>query len=277
MKDSTTLQVSNLTLNKDEPPKETKEPHELSIVMYEDENVEGIPDISEIHMNSSSESLSMDSSPLDTPEAATKTLEKSPNFNNPSESQKSEISFESIRTWKKTEVNLTDIPKAEISSIRPGLPVPRLNFSELTAGGKHPIKIFDRKKLSSGKASHFLKEKRTGSIDTSIGQGLQKISEVYNVRLQRAFDMVFLSRVRKEKTEEPSMTFEFSHEEIEISQDEEANFLAGTFGSKTGLFDDKESTENVRSAAGKVLGGKLEKVSLRKKMQAWVRLCHLLH
>jgi len=226
--------------------------------MYEDAQ---IPDISEIHMNPSSQSISMDSSPLDSPRSGEKAgnLKKSPDFNKPGEGKRNEISFELIKEWKKGDSNLTDIPKGDLSSSKPA--VPRLNFSELTAGGKLPIKVFDRKKLSAGKATHFLREKRTSSLDSNLSLGLERVTSVYKVRLQRAFDMVFLSRaIRGWTGEEPSLTFDlFSPEETE------GGFLAGTFGSQAGLF--------VSPAAVSLLKGKLEKATLRRKMQAWVRLC----
>ena len=255
MKDSA-MQASSLTINKDDaPPKESKDTHELSIVMYEDAQ---IPDISEIHMNPSSQSLSMDSSPLDSPREHEKTdnPKKSPDFNQPAESKRNEISFELIKEWKKGDSNLTDIPKDDFSCSKPA--VPRLNFSELTAGGKQPIKVFDRKKLSAGKITHFLREKRTSSVDSNLCGGVDRVTNVYKVRLQRAFDMVFLSRANKVLAE-LSLTFDF------FSQEEEGSFLAGTFGSQAGLF--------VSPAAVTLLQGKLDKATLRRKQQAWVRLC----
>lgn len=259
MKDSA-MQSSNLTLNKEEPPKEPKETHELSIVMYEDAQ---IPDISEIHMNTSSQSISIDSSPLESPRESLTirgNVEKSPDFNGLAEGKKNEISFELVRGWKKGESNLTDVPKGDLSSSKPL--VPRLNFSELTPS-KLPIRIFDRKKLSSGKVTHFLREKRTSSVDSYVSQGLERVISVYKVRLQRAFDMVFLSRAAaREVVEEPSMTFEFSLE------DGEENYLAGTFGSRNGLKELKLS-----STAVNLMKGKLEKVARRCKKQAWSRLC----
>lgn len=254
MKDSA-LQASCLTINKDDAPaKEAKDPPELSIVMYEDAQ---IPDISEIHMNPSSQSLSMDSSPLDSPREHEKAgnLTKSPDFNPLAEGKRNEISFELIKDWKKGDSNLTDIPKSDFSASKPA--VPRLNFSELATGGKQPIKVFDRKKLSAGKITHFLREKRTSSVDSNLGGGLERVTNVYKVRLQRAFDMVFLSRANKDL--EPSMTFDF------FSQEEDVQFLAGTFGSQAGLF--------VSPAAVSLLQGGLEQATLRRKRQAWVRLC----
>lgn len=257
MKDSA-MQASSLTINKDDPPpKGSKDTHELSIVMYEDAQ---IPDISEIHMNPSSNSISMDSSPLDSPRDHDKpaNMKKSPDFNKPAEGKRTEISFELIKEWKKADSNLTDVPKEDLSCSKPA--VPRLNFSELTAGGKLPIKVFDRKKLSAGKITHFLREKRISSLDSNLSLGLDRVTDVYKVRLQRAFDMVFLSRANRDLREEPSLTFDF------FSQDEaEGGFLAGTFGSQAGLF--------VSPAAVTLLKGKLEKMVVRSKMQAWVRLC----
>jgi hypothetical protein len=55
---------------------------------------------------------------------------------------------------------------------------------------------------------------KTSRKDTRVALGLRSLEEIFQSRLRRTFDMVFLSRV---KAKEASLIFEFSCEDLEAS------------------------------------------------------------
>lgn len=232
---------------------------ELSMVLYaEKEPMEekklSLPDLSFIAMEGSLSSLSSQ-------EAAPVPLKK----------QESVVSRD---YWDRSTDCKTPCDTSSQSYRRPS-PVPRLNISELLPA-KHRAKV-PVASVEVLQGSPLLRK------DTAAAR-LDRLVEVFQTRIHKAFDMVFLSRANK-KLADQSLTFDFSREE-ESSQ--ASGVLTGTFRQQEKLCNisaiqpvkftedsfvfECESRPEVSSTAKtafRILFSRLEKAVARRKLRGF--------
>ena len=162
--------------------------------------------------------------------------------------------------------------------------IPRLNISEvITAPTKsrypeEPPKGFSMKKIT----------------DLNINTAVGKINSLFLTRVHRSFDMIFLARVARQ-SHEHSLTFEFTLEESNISNDlNEPSTLTGTFGETNRIFeisaiqkkkdesysvdytDNWNKSQNLKTAC-KILFTRLDKLFYRRKVRGFYSLIDVMY
>lgn len=260
--------------------------NELSMVLYADEKEVAdaekklsLPDISLIPMEGSLESSLASIDPSADPQPV-------PPLKKP------EVSKDQS-DWDRSTDCKTPACDVSSQSYRRPSPVPRLNISEL----------LPMKKLAAGKLNYSGVERKAGNLGSvEVLQGsplfvkkdgkalhtMEKLVGLFKVRIHKAFDMVFLSRVPKQRQlADQSLTFEFSREEESLSA---SGTLTGTFRGQERLcnisaidprdakftedsfvfeYDHKPEVSSTVKTAFRILFSRLEKVVSKRKLRGF--------
>lgn len=176
-----------------------------------------------------------------------------------------------------------DISRDSLSNFSPEfsggckVQIPKLNFTKALVP-------------KSRYSEEVLKGSPVGKVNlANISDGIKKLNQIFMTRLNRGFDMIFLSRAN---LPEQSLTFDFTLEESKISN--EPSTLTGTFGDQGRIleiseikkkredslsFEYSEQLNRARDlkTACKILYTRLDKLFYRRKVRGFYSLVDIMY